>query len=158
MIFFSIMHNCILLASGRKMSSVIIVDAGQGKDWEQDMRDISMALCGSDTTSKHLDCHCLHNAKGTMHFGGIGYLYEKGISFLLMCELFWRWTMVLCWTIQDILAKAPRVLRMSTQSVTRNEPKQLRRIFVISVALTLWMGEEFSFEAWASELRCCAEL
>jgi len=35
----------------------------------------------------------------------------------------------------------------NVRSVLRNEPKQLRRIFAILVALTLYMRNEFSFEA-----------
>jgi len=39
--------------------------------------DISMVLCHSDKTSKHVGLQCLHNAKGTKHFGGTDYLNEK---------------------------------------------------------------------------------
>ena len=45
------------------------------------MWDISVILCHSDETSKHFDFECLHNAKGTMHFGGTDYLYEIRILF-----------------------------------------------------------------------------
>ena len=35
----------------------------------------------------------------------------------------------------------------NVRSVSRNEPKQLRRIFCLKVALTIYMGKEISFEA-----------
>jgi len=41
--------------------------------------NISMVLRHIDKTSKHFGLHCLHNAKGTKHFGGTDYLNEKEI-------------------------------------------------------------------------------
>lgn len=52
-----------------------------------------MVLCCSDATSKHFDSQCLHNAKGTMHFGCTLTIYMKKFfsQFLHNCfELFWE--------------------------------------------------------------------
>ena len=35
-------------------------------------------------------------------------------------------------------------------SVSRDEPKQLRRIFCLLVALTIYMGKEFNCEAYVN--------
>lgn len=69
-----------------------------------------------------------------------------------MSELFWE-RYELLQVNHGVVPNHPRYFGKSTksvenvQSVSRNEPKQLRRIFAISVALTLYMGKEFSFKA-----------
>jgi len=41
-----------------------------------------MVLCHSDKTSKHFDLKCLHNAKGTKHFGALtGLMRIRKFSF-----------------------------------------------------------------------------
>ena len=69
-----------------------------------------------------------------------------------MSELFWE-RYELLHVSYSVVPNHPRSFGKSTKSVenvrsvSRNEPKQLRRIFAIFVALTLYMGKEFSFEA-----------
>ena len=147
------------------------------------MRDISMVLCHSDKTSKHLDCQCLQNAKETMHFGGTDYLYEIGIYFWHISKLvncltllvncfgrqmsFCRWTMVLCWTILVILAKAPRVLIMSGLFREMSQSNWEWSFAFWWHWLFIWERNLIVKHMWtvlgaiwafASELWCCAEL
>lgn len=71
--------------------------------------------------------------KGQCILGALAIYMRKEFSLELFSERY------------DLLQlKAPRVLRTS---VSRNVPKQLKRIFCLLVALTIYMGKEFSFEA-----------
>ena len=69
-----------------------------------------------------------------------------------MSELFWE-RYELLQVNHGVVLNHPGYFGKSTksvenvQSVSRNEPKQLRRIFCLLVALTIYMGKEFSFEA-----------
>ena len=69
-----------------------------------------------------------------------------------MNELFWE-SYELLQVNHGVVPNHPGYFGKSTKSVenvrsvSRNEPKQLRRIFAIFVVLTLYMGKEFSFEA-----------
>ena len=69
-----------------------------------------------------------------------------------MSELFWERYELL--KVKDgVVPNHPGYFGKSTKraenvrSVSRNEPKQLRKIFAILRALTLYMGKEYGFEA-----------
>ena len=69
-----------------------------------------------------------------------------------MSELFWE-RYELLKVNHGVVPNHPGYFDKSTKraenvwSVSRNEPKQLRRIFAILGALTLSMGKEYGFEA-----------
>ena len=93
------------------------------KDWAKTERwTWGIFQWSSAIVTKHLNiltCSAYTMPKGRCILGALTIYMRKEFSFDTWVNCFGRdmsfcrWTMVLCWTIQVILAKAPRVLRTS---------------------------------------------
>ena len=147
------------------------------KDWAKTERwTWGIFQWSSAIVTKHLNiltCSAYTMPKGRCILGALTIYMRKEFSFDTWVNCFGRdmsfcrWTMVLCWTIQVILAKAPRVLRTSGlfQEMSQSNWKRIfafwwHWLFIWERNLVLkheWtvLGEIWAF---ASELWCCAEL